>query len=163
MRVLVAVASKHGATREIAEAVGRTLESSGVEATVTDAGEVETIAGYDAFVVGSAVYMGRWLKEAQALVDDHADTLVSHPTWLFSSGPIGAPPKPDDAHAVDVTDIVSSIRPRGHRLFAGKVDRNALGFGERAVMLAVRSPDGDFRDWDEIDGWARSIAAALTS
>lgn len=163
MNVLVAFASKHGATREIAEAIGRALDAQGVDATVTAAGDVEAVDGYDAFVIGSAVYVGHWMREAEELVAQHAAVLCTRPTWLFSSGPLGDPPKPDESHAVDVTDVVSSTGAREHRLFAGKIDKDALGFGERAVMLAVRAPDGDYRNWDEIDAWAREIAAALRS
>ena len=163
MHVLVATASKHGATREIAEAIGRTLDAQGVSATVMDAGAVESLAGYDAFVIGSAVYVGHWLKDARDLVERHADVLAGHPTWLFSSGPLGAPPKLEASHAVDVTAIVAISGAREHRVFAGKVDKHALGFGERAVMIAVRAADGDFRDWDEIEEWAREIAAAVAT
>ena len=161
MHVLVATASKHGATREIAEAIGRTLDAEGVSATVMGAGAVESLAGYDAFVIGSAVYVGHWLKDARDLVEQHASVLSAHPTWLFSSGPLGTPPKPDVGHAVDVTAIVASSGAREHRVFAGKIDKHELGFGERAAMLAVRAADGDFREWDEIEEWAREIAAAV--
>jgi menaquinone-dependent protoporphyrinogen oxidase len=87
--------------------------------------------------------------------------LSARPTWLFSSGPIGAPPRPDESQAVDVHDLVAKTRARGHKLFAGKLDKSKLGFGERAVMLAFRPVEGDYRDWDEIEDWARAIAGEL--
>lgn len=160
-RVLVAVASRHGSTREIAEAIAGTLRDEGLDADLADAAEVTALSGYDAVVLGSAVYVGRWLDPARALVDERGDELAARPTWLFSSGPIGDPPKPDAEDAVQIAEIAERVGARDHRLFAGKLDKSALGFGERAVVLAFRAPEGDFRDWDEIAEWARGIAAAL--
>jgi menaquinone-dependent protoporphyrinogen oxidase len=95
-------------------------------------------------------------------VERAADDLAARPVWLFSSGPIGEPPKPEE-DPVDVAEIVESTSARDHRVFAGRLERSRLGFGERAVVAALRAPDGDFRDWDEIRGWATAIADELTS
>ena len=57
--------------------------------------------------------------------------------------------------------VLASIEPRGHRLFAGALDRHRLGWGERALVAALHAPEGDFRDWDAIEDWAGEIAAAL--
>jgi menaquinone-dependent protoporphyrinogen oxidase len=160
-RVLVAVASRHGATREIAETVARTLRDEGLDVHLADAEAVQGVSGFDGVVVGSAVYVGRWLEPARVLVDAHGDELASRPTWLFSSGPIGDPPKPEAEDAVQIDEIAERVSARDHRLFSGKLDRSVLGFGERAVVLAFRAPEGDFRDWDEIEAWAREIAADL--
>jgi menaquinone-dependent protoporphyrinogen oxidase len=122
---------------------------------------VSDLGAYDAVVLGSAVYMGTWLEPARALVDTHAGELSRLPTWLFSSGPIGDPLKPSADDAVKVDDIVEKTAARGHVLLAGKLDKSKLRFGDRAVVTAFRSSDGDFRDWEEIEAWARSIAADL--
>jgi menaquinone-dependent protoporphyrinogen oxidase len=159
--VLVAAASRHGATQEIAEAIGRVLEEQGVEADVWPVDEVETPATYDACVLGSAVYVGNWLEAAREFVDAHGDELARKPTWLFSSGPIGDPPRPDAEHAVQIGEIREKTGARDHRLFAGRLDKRLLGFGERAVVLAFRAAEGDFRDWEEIESWAREIAETL--
>jgi menaquinone-dependent protoporphyrinogen oxidase len=161
MAVLVAVASRHGATREIAQAIARALREEGLEVEFADAAEVTDVAEYEAVVLGSAVYLGRWLEPARALVERHAAALAARPTWLFSSGPIGDPPKPEANDAVQIAEIAARVRARDHRLFAGKLDKTTLGFGERAVVLAFRAPEGDFRDWDEIAAWAGKIAASL--
>jgi menaquinone-dependent protoporphyrinogen oxidase len=163
MKVLVAAASRHGATSEIGEAIGEGLREHGVEADVKPPDEVHDLAGYDAVVLGSAVYVGKWLEPARDLVERRADELCTLPVWLFSSGPIGDPLRPAPDDAVDVEPLVSSTRARGHRLFGGKLDKEKLGFGEKAVVLAFRAPEGDFRDWDEIRAWAGEIAADLTA
>jgi menaquinone-dependent protoporphyrinogen oxidase len=94
------------------------------------------------------------------LVERESANLSQRPVWLFSSGPIGDPPAPRE-HAVDVDAMVTATAARGHRLFAGRIDKQRLGFAERAVVFALRVPDGDFRDWDDIAGWAREIAMEL--
>jgi menaquinone-dependent protoporphyrinogen oxidase len=161
MTVLVAVASKYGATRGIADAIGRGLVERGIDAHVLDVEEVDGVAGYDAVVLGSAVYAGRWLQAARSLVDERVAELALLPTWLFSSGPIGAPPKPEPDEAVQIDKIIGLLAPREHRVFAGELVRSRLSLPERALVRAFRAAEGDFRDWDEIDAWAGSIAASL--
>ena len=163
MRVLVTAASKHGATLEIAEAIARVLEEEQVRTDLRPVDGISDFGPYDAVVLGSAVYMGRWLEPARELVRRHATELASRRTWLFSSGPVGDPPRPAPDEAVDVQEILDSARPVDHRVFAGKIDRSKLSFSERAVLRAVGAREGDYRDWDEIHRWAADIAAELTS
>jgi menaquinone-dependent protoporphyrinogen oxidase len=160
MKVLVCAASKHGATTEIAAEIGAALSAAGAEAYVVMPEEVGSLEGYDAAIIGSAIYVGHWLEAAKALVDRHQEALRGMPVWLFSSGPVGDPPKPAD-EPVDAAPLVALVGARGHRTFPGELDRSRLRFGERAVVAAVRAPDGDFRPWGEIEAWAREIAASL--
>jgi menaquinone-dependent protoporphyrinogen oxidase len=163
MTVLVAVASRHGATREIAEAIGRGLSARGVGAEVRSVDEVDGVAAYEAVVLGSAVYAGRWLKAARQFAEANAEDLAARPTWLFSSGPIGDPPRPSEEEAVQVGQIVAATAAREHRVFAGKLDKRGLSFAERAVVVAFRAAEGDFRDWEAIAAWADAIADVLES
>ena len=94
------------------------------------------------------------------LVERFAEELAVRPVWLFSSGPIGDPPKPDE-DPVDVAEVMERTRARGHAVFAGKIDRSRLGFGERAIVSALKVPEGDFRDWDEVRTWANGIVEEL--
>jgi menaquinone-dependent protoporphyrinogen oxidase len=160
--VLVAAASKHGATAEIAEAIGRALRESGVSADVRPVEQAGDLSGYTEVVLGSAVYVGRWLKPARLFAEKHAEELAARPTWLFSSGPVGDPPKPEAGQAVQIEPLMTMTKARGHRLFAGKIDKGKLGFGERAVTRALRVAEGDFRDWTEITAWATTIARAIS-
>jgi len=161
MSVLVVAASRHGATCEIAEEIGRVLEARGIPADVRRIEGVDDVGEYDAVVLGSAVYVGKWLEPAQRFVDRHAAELAARPTWLFSSGPIGDPPRPAAEQAVSVDAMVEATRAREHRLFAGRLEKSRLGFAERAVVVAFRAPEGDFRDWDEIRVWAETVADAI--
>lgn len=163
MRVLVTASGKHGATGEIAAEIAAVLGEEGLEATVMPIEEVTDAAGFDAFVVGSAVYAGRWTAEARRFTDRHAEELAAHPTWLFSSGPIGDPPKPDAGSAVKLDDLIAKTGAREHRLFAGRLDRGRLGFGERTVVRMVGAQDGDYRDWKDVRAWAAAIGETLVA
>ena len=162
MKILVSAASRHGSTAEIAARIAGTLRTGLPGGTVVDVvpcADVGDVTPYDAFVLGSSVYMGRWLEDARALAERIA-TEPPRPVWLFSSGPIGDPAKPAEEPG-GVGDLAKSVNARDHRLFAGRLDRNQLGFAEKTVVRALRVPQGDFRDWDAITTWATHIAAEL--
>jgi menaquinone-dependent protoporphyrinogen oxidase len=159
MRILVTAASRYGATDEIAQAIGKVVTKRGWDAVVAPPEQVQEIDTFDAVVLGSAVYAGHWLKPARELVEHSAEALAARPVWLFSSGPIGDPPKPEE-DPVDVAEIMQATKARGHRVFAGKLVRKQLSFPDRAIAAALRVPEGDFRDWDEIKAWAAEIADA---
>ena len=162
MKVLVITASKHGATADIGRAIADVITSEGLEAVVSEPDRKASLEGYDALVLGSAVYAGRWMKTMKELVDRQGAEMAKRPVWLFSSGPIGDPPKPEE-DPVDVAQIMEATDARSHFVFAGKLDRKVLSFGERAIVTAFKAPDGDFRDWDEIREWAVGIAEELKS
>jgi len=160
MRVLIAVASKHGSTAEIAESICRVLRAAGLDTTVTAPQDVASLDAYDAVILGSAVYVGRWMDTATAFVARHEEALKARPLWLFSSGPLGEPPQPIDPLG-EVNATRDRLGARDHRVFTGRLDRGRLGFLERAMTSAVKAPDGDFRDWNDVEDWAGGIAAAL--
>lgn len=160
MRVLIAVASKHGATQGIGAEIARVVRECGLEAELLSVDEVNGLDGRDAIVLGSAVYMGHWMPEAVAFVDRHLADLAKRPVWIFSSGPLGDPPKGtiDQAH---LDRLLVDTGARDHQLFAGSIDPDDLGLKEKMVTKVVRTPTGDFRDWNAIEAWARTIAAEL--
>jgi menaquinone-dependent protoporphyrinogen oxidase len=160
MRILVATSSRHGSTREIGEAITGVLREAGQSVDVCAAKDVAGVEGYDAAVIGSAVYMGSWLPEARDLVGRGSAALQHLPVWLFSSGPIGPATPPMDRKQLD--ELIRLSGCREHRILGGKLDRHHLGFGERMAVRLVKAPEGDFRDWDEVRAWAEEIAAALT-
>ncbi len=161
MSMAIVIASKHGSTREIGEEVARTLRHDGIGSTIYDATDVVNLEGRSGVIVGSAVYMGKWMKEARDFVEENADRLRTMPVWLFSSGPIGeqSPESAVDARAMN--DLIASCGARSHRLFSGKLDRSELSRTERLATRLVNAPEGDFRDFDAIDAWAEEIAAVL--
>lgn len=160
MKALIITASKHGSTAEIGGVIGEVLLEHGIETDVLGPEAVSSLQGYDMAVLGSAVYAGHWMKSMRVLAEKFAEELAARPVWLFSSGPIGDPPKPDE-DPVDVAGIMEITGACGHAVFAGKIDKSRLGFGERAIVSALKVPEGDFRDWDKICRWATGIAQEL--
>jgi menaquinone-dependent protoporphyrinogen oxidase len=164
MRILVAAASRHGSTAEIATELGKALRRALPDARVDVVALTRTVnfTDYDAVVLGSAVYFGRWLDEARAPVGAQLETLRELPLWLFSSGPVGDPSVPDTEPA-DAVKLAATTGARDHRVFPGALQRKQLGIQERIAVGLVRAPDGDYRDWPGVRAWADHIAADLTS
>ncbi|MFJ8916448.1 flavodoxin domain-containing protein [Amycolatopsis sp. NPDC102389] len=163
MKMLVAAASRHGGTWEIAEEIGRALASElrgHATVRVSRAEDVTSVDEFDVVLVGSGVYLGQWLEQAKDVVGEHAEALRTKNVWLFSSGPVGTPPKPAE-DPVDVARLMVSSGAREHVVFPGRIDRSLLRFPERAVVTALRVKDGDYRDWPAVRAWAGEIAAAV--
>jgi menaquinone-dependent protoporphyrinogen oxidase len=160
MKILVTAASRHGGTDDIAAAIVRVLHLRGLDAEHVAPGEVEDLAGYDAVVLGSGVYAGRWLREATAFASRFALQLTERPVWLFSSGPLGSPSTP--VEGPDVASVLADTSALEHRVFAGRLDKQDLGVLEKTMVRAVRAPEGDYRNWAEINQWAVEIADMLS-
>lgn len=158
MKVLVAYASKHGSTEQIARCIADRLRERAVESEVRAIAEVQNLENEDGIVLGSAVYMGSWMKEACGFAERYRDTLARLPVWLFSSGPTGASDPGKDWTPKQIPELVDAIAPRGHRVFAGALDTKQLGFLERKAVKMVKAPEGDFRDWEQIRAFADEIA-----
>ncbi len=173
MRVLVVYGSQYGSTEGIAGRIAETLVAGGHEAAAMPAKNVRDVAGYDALVIGSAVYMGSWMKDVSEFVRRNVPALAARPVWLFSSGPLGT--ETTDAQGRDIREVSvpkeiaefePQLHPRGHRVFYGALDHTRLKFAHRALWTLPAGKklliEGDFRNWEEIEGWAASIAHALT-
>lgn len=160
MKVLVAAASRHGSTWEIARVIGDTLTVWGVHVDMIRIEEVKSLAVYDAFIIGSAVYAGHWLQSALSFMHDHAAELTHHPVWLFSSGPLGSS-GPAESKVADIHSIAELVRIKDHRVFSGRLESRGLGLIERRITAIVGAPQGDFRDWEAVRSWACGIARSL--
>ncbi len=165
-KILVAYASKYGATREIAEKIGAVLRQAGLQADVLPVDGVRDLTAYPAVILGSAVYIGKWQKEALAFLKANEKALAERPVWIFSSGPSGEgnPVELVEGWRLpgDVQPLADRIRPRDVALFHGNIDLEKISFMEKfAVKNIVKKPFGDYRDWKMIEGWASTIAAAL--
>ncbi|NJD28869.1 MAG: hypothetical protein FIA92_11305 [Chloroflexi bacterium] len=165
-RVLVAYATRLGATREIARRIGEVLRAVDHEVAVQSVDEAVDVAAFDAVVVGSGVFAGHWHRPALEFVRRNRRELADRPTWLFSSGPVGsialdhAPKDP-----ADVPELQQLVNPRGHRVFFGALDRSMVDGSDLSRferIIAKRFvPEGDWRDWEAIESWAREIATQL--
>ena len=162
-RVLVAYGTKHGSTAEIAERIGETLRSSGHEADVVRARSVGDPEAYDAVVLGSAVYAGRWRRDARGLL---RRLKGGRPLWLFSSGP-GADDEPDPSnkwqHPKRVRAAGERLGARDQVVFGGRVPPDPGNFMERAMLKKTPEDKRDARDFEAIESWARGIAGRVAS
>ena len=165
MQVLVAYASRHGATAEIAAKIGEVLSENGIAAAVLPASQVTDLSPYQAVILGSAVYMGQWLKEAADFLRNNQDELAKRMVWLFSSGPTGPAPVGQLLKTwrfpKSLLPIAERVRPRDIIVFHGALDMAKLSLPERMVVSGIKAHLGDYRDWDVIAVWADTIADAL--
>jgi menaquinone-dependent protoporphyrinogen oxidase len=173
MRVLVAYASRHGSTRGIAERIGERLSAAGMAVDVSPVGKTG-VSGYDAVVLGSALYMFHWLGEARSFAKRNRKALAGTPVWLFSSGPFGnEPPRADGRSVLEVSgpkeidELRDALQPRDHRVFYGawSADYKPVGLAEKLTKAMPGAwkaiPSMESRDWPAVDAWADEIAAAL--
>ena len=163
--ILVAYASKYGATEEIAERIGEVLRQTGLQADVLPVNGIRDLNPYKAVILGSAVYIGKWNKEAVAFLQANEKVLADRPVWLFSSGPTG---EGDPVELLEgwrlpaaLQPVADRIRPRDIAVFGGYVNPDKLTFIERGLMKAMKKAFGDFRDWDRIHTWSTTVADAL--
>lgn len=167
MKVMVSAASRYGSTSAIAQTIGEVLQSRGHEVVIIAPDAIESVAQFDAAVLGSAVYVGHWLPPAIRLAHLVAAEMPGRPIWLFSSGPVGDPSrklvKQMGQDPVDLPAVLQTTRAREHKMFAGKLNRQNLRGPSRAALLVFRSFEGDFRDWQAIRNWAESIAEQLST
>lgn len=162
MRVLVSVASRHGATWEIGEVIAEVLAGRGLDVETRAPEDVATLDGFDAVVLGSAVYLAHWMPSARDLADRETFALRQRPVWLFSSG-LAVQPAASANSPHELLALREQLGARGHRSFRGRLDRSLLTFTERAAIAGARAREGDHRDMASVRAWATEVADDLTS
>jgi len=165
-RNLITYSTKYGATKEIAEKIGEVLRQADLQVDVLSVKSVRDFTPYGAVILGCAVYIGKWLKEAGQFLKANEKNLTERPLWLFSSGPTGEGNPVDLLEGwqvpADQQPIVDRIQPRNIAVFHGNINLDRVNFIEKwAVKSLVKKPFGDFRNWDAITAWGVSIAGAL--
>lgn len=162
MRILVVVASRHGSTDEIGEAVAQVLRAAGNDVERRHPSDVTSLDGVDAVVLGSAVYMSQWLEPARDLIARLGRELRGRPVWMFSSGPVGGDATPAPA-TTRIHPLLDAVEPLDYQMFSGAIDGSVLNLRERSIVRMVGVQEGDFRDWTAIREWAAAIAATLAA
>jgi len=159
-KVLVAYASRNGGTAGIADIIAATLCEQGLTAEARACDTVRDISGYQAVVLGAALYNRQWHRDARRFVRRHGQRLRERPVWLFSSGPLDTDGAAANLAPVPgVTALYQQVGARQHVTFGGRLSEDAQGFIAR--MMARNGHGGDFRDPAHIAAWAREIAGAL--
>lgn len=164
MRVLVTYSSKKGATAEIAETVADELSRMGHLVVLRPVAEANDLTGVDAVVLGSAIYFGKWRKDAIEFGRRHADALRGRPVWMFDSGPLDASPDGGKTEPVEAAEALArEIGARERITFGGRLEIEDAGLFMRRLMKSGRVGSyGDFRNLARVRVWAASIGAALT-
>lgn len=160
MKVLITASSRHGATAEIAEAIAKEIRRGGFEVELKPPGDVETLEGYDAVIIGSAVYMTQWTESARALISRFSNDLRELPVWAFSCGLAGVP-SGDVQDPRRVGPALLQLNAIDHQTFKGRLEFTNLNLRERSIARLGSAPEGDYREWDKIRAWANQIVQDL--
>ncbi|GIG25946.1 flavodoxin domain-containing protein [Cellulomonas denverensis] len=162
MRVLVTVASRHGATAEIGSAIGRVLAEAGHDVREVAPEDVTSLDDVDVVVLGSAVYTAHWLPAARDFARRWEEELRHRRVWVFSSG-LATQPAASANSPHELMALRERVGALGHRSFAGRLLRSELAFAERALIAGARAKEGDHRDFEAVAAWAREIADELAA
>jgi menaquinone-dependent protoporphyrinogen oxidase len=158
-RPLVAYATKHGSTQEVAEAIAKRLCSLGACAEVARVESIESLSPYSAVILGSPLYGGHWQRETAGFLKRHRVDLTRLPVAVFALGPRGKPGEADWDHAERQLSAILRkypwLRPVSRQLVGAVIVPSKLRFPFSHM------PACDWRDWDAIDAWADSLPPLL--
>jgi len=157
-QILLAYATRYGSTQEVAQSIATTLREAGLEVEMQPMRDVKSLDGYEAVVLGAAIYGGRWHPEAHLFLSQHQATLEQRPVAVFALGPLStsATAKQKSRRQLDKDlEKYPWLKPVAEEMFAGKYDPSQLSFFERLL------PASDHRDWDAIRTWATALPAQL--
>jgi len=178
--VLVAYGTWAGSTAEVAEEIGKTLREAGLSVDVKSARDVDDASAYGGVVVGSGVRAGRLHPHVLKFLKAHGAALSEVPVAYFvvclSMMKDTADNDPDRLRSAaseeerreamgyldGARQAAPEVEPVGMGLFGGVMDFSKLGVLMRFMMRTMKSPEGDYRDWDAIRAWAREIQPALS-
>jgi menaquinone-dependent protoporphyrinogen oxidase len=164
-KVLIAYASKAGSTGEVAGVIGEELSAKGLSVDVLQLKQVKDLRSYQAIVVGSAIRMGSWLPDATKFLETHKTELSRIPIAFFTICMTLYEETEQNRHKVEefMQPVRDILEPVSLGLFAGKMDYSKLSFLDRQIIKMVKTPEGDFRNWDTIRSWSREIQPALSA
>jgi menaquinone-dependent protoporphyrinogen oxidase len=164
-KILIAYASKYGSTKEIAEKIGEVLKQEGLQADIVPVKSVKNLSDYQTVILGTAMYMGMWRKEAVNLLKKNEKLLSERKVWIFATGPSG---KGDPAELLKgvivpggVKPVLERIKPQNTAAFHGNLNPGKMNAFEKWIIKNVKAEMWDFRDWDMINKWAKGIVGDL--
>ncbi len=159
-KVLVTYASKYGSTGGVADAIGKELCSKNVATDVVLIKNASNVGSYQGVVIGSPIYMGKWMSEAVDFGKKNQDILRQMPVAYFLVCiTLARPTEKNRAQVLSYMDpilkAVPEIKPIGIGTFAGALDYSNLSWLKKTIMKSKGAPEGDFRNWNAIRTWAR--------
>ena len=163
-KALVAYASKYGSTEQVAEAIAATLRERGLEVDLQPARAVQSLAGYQAVVLGAPLYMFHWHKDALRFVSKHRQALTQRPVAVFALGPFNDVEKEWQEVRAQLDKELAKfpwLVPVAVEIFGGKFDPARLRFPYNLIPALKQMPASDIRDWTAIRAWASDLAAKI--
>ena len=160
MKILLTSSSRHGSTDEVAAVIAERLQAAQIDVETKRPEDVASVDDYDAFVLGSAVYMTKWTPEAVDFTKRFHEALKVKPVWAFSVGLSGLP-QGKVSDPLRIGPVLLAIDPEDHVTFAGRFDPSKLSLRERSIAKLGGATEGDYRDWDEVRQWADAIATSV--
>lgn len=167
MTVLVAYASALGSTREIAQHVAARMAEALSDVECRSVEEVDSVSGYEAVVVGSAIHNQSWLPQALQFIAHHGSELAERSVWAFSVGMSDGLPKLFRVRGAELQKQrleqtqFQDVLLRGHAVFSGVYEASQLSAPLRALFRLTGGQFGDLRDWNAIDAWTDQVTAEL--
>jgi menaquinone-dependent protoporphyrinogen oxidase len=164
--ILVAYATRHGSTQEVAETIAATLREGGLALVCQPLKQVRTLEGYAAVVIGAPLYMFRWHGDAKRFLSRHRQDLLTRPVAVFALGPFHEDAKEfQDARGQLDKELANFpwFKPVAIEIFGGKFDPMALRFPYNLIPALKQMPASDIRDWAAIRAWASGLAVKLQS
>jgi menaquinone-dependent protoporphyrinogen oxidase len=158
--ILLAYATRFGSTQEVAEAITATLREAGIEVELQAMQDVESLDGYDAIVLGAALYNTRWHQAAHQFLTKHKESLMQRPVAIFTLGPLNTSDaaKRNSRRQLDKElGKYAWLKPVALEVFAGKYDPSKPGMGFFERLLPAR----DYRDWEAMRAWANALPTQL--
>jgi len=162
--ILVCYATRYGSTGGIAATIADELREAGYQVTLSPVSDVRDPGSYDAVVIGSPLYMGKWLAEARDFVSRCRNSLKSRPVAIFTAGFTLRERTGEHLRVVDEAldaSVKLYISPIHEGYFAGKLDPDRMSSTDREIIKLTGAMPGDFREPDEIKKWARELPAML--
>jgi menaquinone-dependent protoporphyrinogen oxidase len=153
--ILVAYATRHGSTWEVAGAIAATLAERGTAVEVSPAAEVDDVSKYDGVVLGGALYMGRWHRDALGFLRRHRDELAALPVAVFAIGPRTLETKDVEGARMQLDHALAKLpefKPVDIAIFGGVIEPEKLRFPLNRLSAS------DARDWDAIHDWSERVA-----
>jgi len=157
--ILVAYATRYGSTADVAEAIGDELRKAGADVDVKPVGEVRDLSLYRAAVIGSPIYMGKWLPESQVFIEKNQQYLRTIPVAFFAVGLTVTDRRPDAIRKAEasMSQVRMLVNPVDIGIFPGRLESSRLSAADRAIIKLVRAKTGDFRDWGAVRAWAQAL------
>lgn len=165
-KILIAYASNSGSTAEVAAAIGDALCKEGNTVETKWIRNVKAIDNYDAVIIGSPILYENWMPEAREFVKNNQNTLKNMPVSYFIT--CMAMSRKEEAglqQAIEYSDkliaLVPQVKPLSVGRFGGVLDYSKIPFLTsilvKVVMATHKVKEGDYRDWNAIRSWAKSI------